>query len=111
MINYKNLNGYKKAKEIVVKTYNLLEKVPNKEKYGLIGQISRCAVSIGSNFCEGYAYDSKQRNHFLKISLGSLNELEFQLEILNDIYKISDVSIYDLINEEKRILIGIINKG
>ena len=58
---------------------------PKEEKYGLISQINRCSVSIPSNIAEGSSRTSdKEFSHFLRISLGSLFELETQLILSNE---------------------------
>lgn len=55
---------------------------PKEEKYGLIAQIRRCAVSIPSNIAEGFMRKgTKEYIQFLYISLGSLGELDTQMEI------------------------------
>lgn len=64
------------AKEVYLITCNF----PNEEKYGLVSQINRCIVSVPSNIAEGSSRSSnKEFAHFIKISLGSLFELETQL--------------------------------
>ena len=55
---------------------------PKEEKYGLISQIRRCSVSIPSNISEGFMRKStKEYIQFIYISLGSLGELDTQMEI------------------------------
>lgn len=105
---YKGLNGYKIALRIAVKTYKLSNELPDYEKFGLYSQITRASVSIGSNFSEGFAYGTNQKSHFIKISLGSINELEFQLSVLKEIYKLEDKELNELLIEEKKILLGIL---
>lgn len=56
------------------------KKFPDKEKYGLVSQIRRAAVSVSSNIAEGAARSTD--NDFLRFlyySLGSLTELETQI--------------------------------
>jgi four helix bundle protein len=69
------------AKEV----YLITSQFPKEEKYGLVSQINRCSVSIASNIAEGSSRSSnKDFAHFLKISLGSLFELETQLILSNE---------------------------
>lgn len=109
-MNYKNLQGYKNSKQLAIDVYVLVLLLPDKEKFGLISQTTRAAVSIGSNLCEAHAYKGKQKARFLCIALGSCNELEFQLELIAEIYKIETNTLIERIAETKRIINGIINK-
>lgn len=80
MHNFRQLQIWKEGMEVTKQVYLLLAKFPSSEKFGLISQISRCAVSIPSNIAEGSSRSSnKDFAHFLSISLGSLFELETQL--------------------------------
>ena len=64
------------------RVYCLTEKFPTSERFGLIAQIRRCAVSIPSNIAEGSRRKTQADFcHFLHISFGSGAELETQLEI------------------------------
>ncbi len=68
--------------ELVDDVYTFVENFPNSEKYGLISQITRSAVSIPSNIAEGASRNSeKDFARFLEIALGSAFELETQLII------------------------------
>jgi len=82
MKTHKDLDSYQKAMELVQKTYEITAEFPNEEKFGLISQMRRAAVSIPSNIAEGAARDSVKENlQFLSYSQGSLSELETQLEL------------------------------
>ena len=62
--------------------YILSKNFPKEEMYGLTSQIRRCAISIPSNIAEGRGRNSdKEFVRFLQISLGSLYELQTQLEL------------------------------
>ena len=64
--------------------YRMTKLLPGEEKFGLISQMRRAAVSIVSNIAEGAARkNTKEYIQFLYISLGSLSELETQIEISN----------------------------
>lgn len=76
MHNYQELKIWQKGMDLATETYQITQKFPAEEKFGLISQMRRCAVSIPSNIAEGAAFDSdNQFLHFLSISNGSCNEL------------------------------------
>ena len=83
MRNFRNLDIWKQGIEIVKLIYNLSERLPSEEKFGLRSQITRAAVSIPSNIAEGASRNSEvEFNRFLEISIGSLFEIETQLVII-----------------------------
>ncbi|OGX13777.1 MAG: four helix bundle protein [Omnitrophica bacterium RIFOXYB12_FULL_50_7] len=60
--------------------YHLTEQFPSSEKFGLISQLRRAAVSVPSNVAEGYRRRSlKEFQQFLNISIGSIGEIETQI--------------------------------
>ncbi len=68
--------------DLVEDVYKLTAIFPKEETYGLTSQVRRCAVSIPSNIAEGFMRQStKEYIQFLYISLGSLGELDTQVEI------------------------------
>ena len=68
---------------VVENCYELISKLPKKEKYRLGTQASRAAVSIPSNIAEGSSRSSdKDYARYLEISLGSSFELETQITII-----------------------------
>lgn len=68
--------------DLVIDIYKLTSNFPHEEKFGLMAQSRRAAVSIPSNISEGAARKGKKEFiNFLYIALGSLAELETQLEI------------------------------
>jgi four helix bundle protein len=84
MHRYKDLIVWQKAMELVVDLYRITEKFPLKERYGLITQMNRCAISIPSTIAEGAGRNTnKDFDHFLAISLGSSFELHSQLVLSN----------------------------
>ena len=79
---YKDLIVWQRSMELVVAVYELTEKFPKTEIYGIISQMRRAAVSIPSNIAEGRRRGSKKDfRQFLIIAYGSGAELETQIEI------------------------------
>lgn len=84
--NYKDLDLYKAAKELVLCVYALLRKFPREEQYALCDQLRRAAISIPSNIAEGSGRTSaKDQAHFLEMAFGSLMEVDCQLDIACDL--------------------------
>jgi len=91
MFVFQRLKIYQLAKEIVLSNYKLVKKFPSEEKYALVQQMNRAAVSIPSNIAEGISRKSnKDKAHFINISYGSLMELICQMEIALELNYISD---------------------
>ena len=68
--------------DLVIECYQLVQRLPPNEQYGLASQIRRAAVSIPANIAEGFGrWHSKEFVHFLLIANGSLKELETHLLI------------------------------
>jgi four helix bundle protein len=79
---HRNLEAWKQSMELVVEVYALTRGFPREEIYGLCSQMRRAAVSIPSNIAEGSAdMTSKQFINFLTVAMGSLSELNTQIEI------------------------------
>lgn len=80
MHRYKDLEVWKKAMDLAEKIYSETNSFPDEEKFGLISQMRRCAVSVASNIAEGAGRNSnKEFNQFLGIAQGSAFELETQV--------------------------------
>ncbi|TVP44041.1 MAG: four helix bundle protein [Mongoliibacter sp.] len=100
MHRYKELKVWQKAIDLAVEIYRITEKLPKEEKYGLVGQMNRSAVSIPSNIAEGAGRNSnKDFNNFLGIALGSSFELDTQAIISNRLNYINDQDFQHLENE------------
>jgi len=78
-----NLEAYQSAQNLAVYVYkNVLNELPNEEKWGLISQIRRAAASIPANIAEGYGrYYYQETIRFCYIARGSLLELMSHLEL------------------------------
>jgi len=114
MRNYKDLFVWQKSMALVTEVYSITRLFPKEELYGLASQIRRSAVSIPSNIAEGYGrYSTNDYTRFLQIAIGSLYELQTQLEIcLNLGYLSKDTfeKIYEQSREIERMLSSLIKK-
>lgn len=82
MHNIKDLKIWNKAIDLAVKIYEVTSGYPVDERYGLISQSRRSAVSIPSNISEGAGRNTKgEFKQFLGIANGSSYELQTQLVI------------------------------
>jgi len=106
------LKAWQLGMDIAVEVYKLTDNFPSEEKFGLISQMRKCSVSIPSNIAEGAARNSKKEFvNFLYISLGSLSELDTQLELANRLEYIDKKKweqIDDQLIEEDKVLSGLI---
>ena len=84
--DYKQLDVYKEEKALVVTVYTYIKKFPREEQYALCDQLRRAVISIPSNIAEGSGRrSSKEQVHFLEIAMGSLCEVDCQLDIACDL--------------------------
>ena len=110
---YKDLIVWKKAMDLVVSIYELTEKLPRNETYGIISQMQRCAVSIPSNIAEGSKRGTKKDfTHFLIIAFGSGSELETQVGIVKRLSFGKDVNFtkIDLLLDEVMKMLSVFIK-
>ena len=82
-MDYRDLVAWQKAMSLAEMIYQKTADLPMEERYGLTAQMRRAAVSIPSNIAEGQGRRSTDDEfvRFLSIALGSLCELETQLEL------------------------------
>lgn len=80
MHNFKKLKIWQESIDLVKDSYKLTQTFPDFERFNLISQMNRCAISIPSNIAEGSSKGSnKHFNKYLEDSLGSAFEWETQL--------------------------------
>ena len=114
MNNYRELKVWQKSMDLVEKVYEIVSSFPKEEKYGLISQIQRSAVSIPSNIAEGAGRNSnKEFRNFLGIANGSSNELVTQLIISMKVNYVKENeldAIFSLITEIQKMNFSLIKK-
>ena len=114
MGDFRKLLIWQKSMLLVTKIYTTTSKFPKEEIFGITSQIRRCAVSVPSNIAEGFGRDSdKEYLRYLNISMGSLFEMQTQIEIIKNIGYLTEEefnTIYEDSREIERMLVSFMNK-
>jgi four helix bundle protein len=109
--NFRELNIWKDSLQLVKKVYMLTSELPKHEKFGLISQINRSAVSTPSNIAEGSGRTSeKEFIHFLNIAISSSYELETQLILIEELYNINTKELIENITSIQKMIGGFSRK-
>ena len=99
--SYRDLIIWQKSMDLTKLVYQITYSLPKDEIYGLTSQIRRSAVSIPSNIAEGRGRNSnKEFIRFLQISLGSLYELQTQLELAVSFNYVNNIDIINRLSFE-----------
>lgn len=111
--SYRELEVWKEARKLVRMIYVVTEKLPDKEKFNLVSQMQRAAVSIVSNVAEGVGRNTKKDTaQFMFIARGSVYELETQLFLGIDLTYIKEPEVQETflqIEKVRKLLSGFIN--
>lgn len=80
--SYRDLTVWQRSIQLIEAVYSVTKLFPEDERFGLITQLRRCAVSIPSNIAEGYHRSTRREyRHYVQQAYGSCAELETQLII------------------------------
>ncbi len=83
---FTDLDAWREGHTFVVLLYRATKEFPDDERFGLIPQLRRAAVSITSNIAEGFSRGTyKDKIRFYEMALGSVTEVQNQLLIARDI--------------------------
>jgi four helix bundle protein len=112
-LGHKKLNTWDKSLDLVSAVYGFCDKLPNTEKFIIIPQLKRAAISVSSNIAEGYARKSKKETlRFLDIARSSLVEIDTQVIICIKLQYVKEKEITvlsDLINHTFAMLSKLMN--
>ena len=103
MATHKRFLAWQECHKLVLAIYQVTECFPKHETYGLTSQLRRAALSAAVNIVEGAS--KKGRNefrHFLDISLGSLSEVEYELEVAAALRYLKEEACPPLTNQVRR---------
>ena len=104
MGNFKKLEVWQLAHKVARDVYRATVRFPKTEAYGLTSQLRRAAVSIPANIAEGCGRDADlDFSRFVRISLGSANELEYHLLLSHDIGLLTPSNYETLVAQVRRL--------
>jgi four helix bundle protein len=83
---FEDLIVWKRAHALVLEIYRITRDYPNDEKFSLVSQMRRAAVSVAANIAEGFKKRTlRDKSNFYNISQGSLEELRYYLILSTDL--------------------------
>lgn len=98
--SFRDLVAWQKAHRLVLATYKVTQGFSKEELYGLTSQMRRAVISIVSNIAEGFSRASyREKSQFYSVALGSVVELQAQLEIAKDLGYLSLQTYEELIDQ------------
>lgn len=107
---FTDLIVWQKAHQFVLAIYKTSSNFPQNERYGLISQFRRAAVSIPANIAEGFKKTGTADTiRFLNISQGSLEECRYYLILVNDLGYGDTRELLNQVDEVSRLLAGYSN--
>ena len=108
--SYRDLLVWRKGITLVKSIYQLSQRFPAEERYGLTAQIRRAAVSTPSNIAEGQArHTTREFIHFISNAEGSVAEIDTQLVIAVELGFCTSseaASAFSMLDEERKMLNG-----
>ena len=104
--SFQDLLVWQKAHQLVLNIYALTRNFPADERFGLVSQMRRAAVSVPANIAEGFRRQGKaDKIRFFNISQGSLEELRYYLLLAEDLhYQADQDEIIPLLVEVSKML-------
>ena len=108
--SFRDLDVWRKGMDLTMRVYELTEKFPRSETFGLRSQLRRAAVSIPSNIAEGKAIGGLNYPKHLRIAHGSEAELQTQIELAQRLDFLSAQDATELLTrtaEVGRMLVGL----
>lgn len=85
-LNHKSLHVYAAVKELTKEIYAVTTLLPSDEKFNMLQQLRRAALSVKLNLAEGASRKSPaERNRYIEIARGSIVEIDATLETVVDL--------------------------
>ncbi|RTL57131.1 MAG: four helix bundle protein [Sphingobacteriales bacterium] len=112
-LNHQKLDVYKYSRVFVLECYKLSNILPTEERYGMITQIRRAAVSVYLNIAEGASRKSEvERKRYYEIARGSVIEIDAALDLAKDLNYLTNydlTTLADSMVSSFKTLSGLIN--
>jgi len=107
---FERLDVWQAAHKLVVQVYKITEGLPSSQRFGLISQMQRSAVSIPANIAEGFKRRTlPDKCHFYNIAQGSLEELRYYFILCRDLgYELEHESVASQADQIGRMLTGLL---
>lgn len=102
--SFEKLSVWEDIRTLNKMVYSLTASFPDQEKFGLVSQLRRASISIGSNLAEGSTHSgSKDQAHFYQIAYSSIIELLSQFIVSNELNLISTDNYNQVRNQIEKI--------
>lgn len=93
-LNHQKLEVYTASRKFVLECYKLSNQLPSEEKFGMISQIRRSALSVHLNIAEGASRKSEtERKRYYEIARGSIIEIDAAFDIACDLSYLKNISM------------------
>lgn len=98
--SYRDLEVWQRSMRLAKQIYQVTKQFPGDERFGLMDQLRRAAVSVPSDLAEGHArFGAGEFSRFISITMGSVAELETQILLSTDPGYIDGVIADELLAE------------
>jgi len=107
---FEQLEAWKGAHNPVLDVYRNTKTLPPDERFGLVSQMRRAAVSVPANIAEGFKRRTRpDKRHFYNIAQASLEELRYYFILCRDLgYKLEHGALLENGDRAARILYGLV---
>jgi len=104
MQRFIDLKVWQRSHALVLQIYQLTGSFPAEERFGLVAQLRRAALSVPTNIAEGSKREGLQEYaHFLNIAEGSLAETEYLLLVSRDLSYAAARIVQPLLQESDEV--------
>lgn len=107
---FEQLDVWQAAHKLVVQVYKITESLPSSQRFGLVSQMQRSAVSVPANIAEGFKRRTlPDKCHFYNMAQSSLEELRYYFILCRDLgYNLDYELVASQADQIGRMLTGLI---